>query len=585
MSIQNNFPAIKPTLLLDFANTKALDSRITYTRATTATYYDGKTTALAEQNLLLRSQEFDDGNWSKANATIVANATVAPDGTTTAEKIYPSSTGVNRFIFQATTLTSGIYTWSIRAKAAEKNIVYIDLTGAGTTHAFFNLSTGAVGTVAAGYTATITNLGNGWYQCTATNNTAAAYNFGGVYGVADLDGLTTVVANGTDGIFIWGGQVERRSSVTAYTPTTTAPITNYIPVLLTALSGVARFDHNPTTGESLGLLIEEQRTNLNTYSEQFDNGVWAKANTTIQPNVIIAPDGTLTGDKMVGNTDFTFHYGARSVSYSAGTYTYSIYAKAGEYTTCFINMPNDGLLSTFNLSTGTVISAASGVTASIIPVGNGWYRIICTYTLTTTAFISAFFGLQTGSFAGNGFAGIYIWGSQLEQGSFATSYTPTVASQVTRAADAASMTGANFSSWFNQSEGSFYYELDTLSSAVGNAYPFAIYAGATNYIFSYIGTSTAIRPIDTTGGGSSPTATVTYNSSGFKASGAYSSTFKGGYVGNIASSTGVPVLTQTATFINVGTFSTNNGVLNGHIKKLTYYPIRCTNTQLQALTS
>jgi hypothetical protein len=161
----------------------------------------------ARVNLLTKTEQFNDGGWTKSNVTVVANATTAPDGTTTADKIYPSSTGINRFVFQATTLTSGIYTWSIRAKAAEKNIAYIDFTGAGTTQAFFNLSTGTIGSVAAGYTATITNLGDGWYECAGTNNTAAAYNFGGVYGVADLNGLTTVTANGTDGIFIWGGDI------------------------------------------------------------------------------------------------------------------------------------------------------------------------------------------------------------------------------------------------------------------------------------------------------------------------------------------------------------------------------------------
>jgi hypothetical protein len=58
MAIASLYPTIKPSLNLDFANTKLLDSRITFTRSTTATYYDGVTTAVAEQNLLLRSQDY-----------------------------------------------------------------------------------------------------------------------------------------------------------------------------------------------------------------------------------------------------------------------------------------------------------------------------------------------------------------------------------------------------------------------------------------------------------------------------------------------------------------------------------------------
>ena len=176
-------------------------------------------TLSARYNLLTKTEQFDNAVWTKANVTIVANAAVAPDGTTTADKIYPNTTGTNRFIYQALSLASGLYKWSFRAKAAEKTIAYIDFTGAGTTQAFFNLTTGAVGTVAAGYAATITSLGDGWYECSGTNNTASTYSFGGVYGVADANGSTTVTANGTDGIYIWGADLRPANQATGLIPT------------------------------------------------------------------------------------------------------------------------------------------------------------------------------------------------------------------------------------------------------------------------------------------------------------------------------------------------------------------------------
>jgi hypothetical protein len=160
-------------------------------------------------NLLTYSEQFDNAAWTKATGVAIsANAGAAPDGSNTADKLYASSSGSNRFLYQTLTLASGLYRWSLRAKAAEKSIVYIDLTGAGTTQVFFNLSTGLVGTVAAGYTASDpVSLGNGWYECSVTNNSSAAYSFGGVYGVADANGSTAVTANGTDGVYIWGADL------------------------------------------------------------------------------------------------------------------------------------------------------------------------------------------------------------------------------------------------------------------------------------------------------------------------------------------------------------------------------------------
>jgi hypothetical protein len=109
-----------------------------------------------------------------------------------------------------------VYTRSVYAKAQNKSIVYIDATGAGTVAAYFNLSSGTVGTVPAGYTATITAVGSGWYRCTMTNSTAAIPSFSGIYGVADADGSTTVTANGTDGIYLWGADFRTGSSAGTY---------------------------------------------------------------------------------------------------------------------------------------------------------------------------------------------------------------------------------------------------------------------------------------------------------------------------------------------------------------------------------
>jgi len=170
----------------------------------------------ARYNLLTYSEQFNNSTWSKGNVTVSANAAAAPDGTTTADLLYPSSSGTFRWTYQALSSASAVYTRSVYAKAQNKSIVYIDPTGAGTVFAYFNLSSGTVGTVSAGYTATITAVGSGWYRCTMTNSTATTFSFSGVYGVADADGSPTVTANGTDGIYIWGGQFVYGSSAGTY---------------------------------------------------------------------------------------------------------------------------------------------------------------------------------------------------------------------------------------------------------------------------------------------------------------------------------------------------------------------------------
>jgi hypothetical protein len=268
MAIQSNFPAIKPSLNLDFANTEALDPRITFTRASTATYYDGVTTAKAEENLLLRSQDYS-ATWTVTNLTPVTGKT-APDTTSTATEF--TATAANAVLTQGFTAIAGSYTFSVFLRR---------VTGSGDIQIAADNGTWT--------TKVITGT---WARYDVTQTVAAGSKTAGVRVVTD-----------TDAIEVWGAQLEQRDAVTSYTATTTQPITNYIPVLLTAATNAPRFDHNPTTGESLGLLIEEQRTNLLfPYSEEFDNAAWSKTRSSITSNTIVAPDGTLTGDKLVEDT-------------------------------------------------------------------------------------------------------------------------------------------------------------------------------------------------------------------------------------------------------------------------------------------
>lgn len=224
-----------------------------------------------------------------------------------------------------------------------------------------------------------------------------------------------------------------------------------------------RLDYDPATLVPKGLLIEEQRTNLLTYSEQFDNAAWGKINSSISINAIVSPDGTTNADKLIENTTSGTHDVRRTVTASASTaYTQTIFVKAGERTKGQIQMfgNSGGSTVVFDLSAGTSTATGSyggwsSASTTITNCGNGWYKI--TNTATTNAGLTALVyaclltdAAGSGVYTGDDTSGFYIWGAQVEAGAFATSYIPTVASQVTRTADTAIMTT---SGWYNQAGG------------------------------------------------------------------------------------------------------------------------------------
>ena len=616
MTIQANFPAIKPALLLDFQNTKQLDSRITYTRASTATFYNGVTTAMAEQNLVLQSQTFDNASWVKSATTVTANTTVAPDGTTTAETLAEDTATSAHFTYQTGlgVVGSKTYSFSVYGKNISGQYLNLSVFNVNNTTSYgaaiFDLSTGAVsssGASGTGYSVVSTNVtsvGSGWYRCelVMTTGTSADVMWAtiamansttlGSYGITSYTGTSRSIA-------IWGAQLENRSAISAYTATTTQAITNYIPVLQTAASGVARFDNNPTTGESLGLLIEESRTNLATYSSDLSNAAWSKVQTTVTSDTVVAPDGTLIGDKLVESTSTSTHYliSASSVSVTSGTaYTISLYAKASGRNFVVIEMNSAalGAYAWFDLANGVVgTTGGSPSSTSITSVGNGWYRLTISKTATssTTSLITIYTASvdNATSYTGNGFSGVFLWGIQYEAGAFATSYIPTVASQVTRAADAASMTGTNFSTWFNQGQGSFIINAaraavqdSTGSGGYGrilgndaNNNSFLEYEPVTNVLsVSGVGAYRFTVPSLSTAASVFNNMAVAYDSSGISVT-----------ANNAAVQVNSSARMRTSDRLNI--FGTGSGAYSssGWVKKIAYYPIKVTSTNMQALTS
>lgn len=606
---------LEPTLDLPFALTKQLDPRITFTRASTATYY-GTQTAKAEENLVTYSQDFNQ--WTKVRVTFTGDTTAAPDGTTTADTITNTATTGTHEVDASvgSVIVSGLtYTISVFAKKNTNDFFQITTFNASNTlgigRANFNLATGVVGTVDGG-TSTITSVGNGWYRCTYTV-TASASGSVNIYAVIVTSSTAarfeSYTGLGTESIYLWGAQLEQRSAATAYTATTTQSITNYIPQLLTAASGVARFDHNPTTFESLGLLIEESRTNLLTYSEQFDNAAWNKNASTVSANTIVSPDGAVDGDKLVEDTSTNGHYVFQNISgaSSGAVYGVSIYLKAAERSFAIVRTEGSWGVNgvTVNLSSGVASSATGTVTGiSSFSVGNGWWRVSFAFTAAATSGAISVLTSTDGvyanrNYAGNGYSGIYIWGAQLEAGAFATSYIPTTTASVTRAADAASMTGTNFSSWYNQGEGALYVEAQTVNLAANRGI-FAIgdsslAFGAANTIYSVFesGLSGRISQVALVGGLSqvasmSPVYTQAANTATKMAQG-YKVNDYAITVNAVNPAVDPFALVPAVSSMSIGSLNSgwlNGGnFLNGTIKQITYFPKRLPDAELQEMTA
>lgn len=346
-----------------------------------------------------------------------------------------------------------------------------------------------------------------------------------------------------------------------------------------ASADTQRIDYSTGTA---GLLVEESRTNLLAYSEDFSDASWLKFDATITSNAIVAPDGNLTADKFVATTGTTVHRVYRSAG-SAAAHTLSAFLKAGEYTWAVLRI--EGVNTFFNLSAGTIGTNGAGNTASITSVGNGWYK--CSITRTIIGATASVIGLATAdntdSFTGDDASGIYIWGAQLEAGAFPTSYIPTEATAVTRNADVATMTGTNFSDWFNASEGAIVCTYDTAMPS-GTGYAYGISNGLLSaFIGGNITTGNAgVRVDNTTNQVNLLVAPYTVNTQIKTCLGYKANSFAG--AGN-----GLAVLTDTAGTIptvdrmHIGSL---NGVvhINGHIAKLAYYPQRIINAEVQAFS-
>ena len=170
-------------------------------------------------------------------------------------------------------------------------------------------------------------------------------------------------------------------------------------------------------------LIEKVRTNLATYSEQFNNAAWSKQEITVTANAAVAPDGTQSADKLIPTAVTSTHQITSATLTTLTQCAFSVFAKADGYNTITIldlSVASNG--ATFNVATGTVSTISGTATASIVPYGNGWYRCIVVANTTGVRF---YVPTSASNFTGDGTSGVLLWGAQVEAGDIATDYIAT----------------------------------------------------------------------------------------------------------------------------------------------------------------
>ena len=200
----------------------------------------------ASTNFLTYSEDFSNGVWA-SNNSLTTNQAVAPDGTTTADLMYPTSTGSWSLRYQqnptgTTANTTGYtYTISVFAKASGKSWLFLGDDNSTTRGVWFNVSTGVIGTRGSGMlNGRIEPEGNGWYRCQVTYITAGVVR--NLMAITDADNSASVTASGSNGILIWGAQLEERFTATSYIPTTTSLVTRAADIVGPYSTGIYRLE-------------------------------------------------------------------------------------------------------------------------------------------------------------------------------------------------------------------------------------------------------------------------------------------------------------------------------------------------------
>ena len=456
------------------------DGDFTFSRSTAATRVNASGNIEKEtQNLLLQSNGFSTSPFTTSN-TSVTGGQAGYDGTNNAWSL--TSNGTNGFenLHQIISF-SGVYTISVYAKQGSNDYLTIRTLG-DDLRVQFKLDDGTHSTTFGSPIDTfMEDAGGGWYRCGFTANFSSATY---VLFYPQIIGITTAGS-----IYIQDAQLEQglvaRNVITTTTTAIYGGITDNVP----------RLDY--TDSSCPALLLEPQRTNVVENSEYHSGSTYGNNDVSTTDNEAISPEGVQNAAKIVLDSGTNISNGGHFLSFSSTggtTYTISVFAKAGEYryfTFTYGSSSAGG--GHFDLQEGTLLgtitsAAYSNITASIEDYGNGWYRLVV--SLRDNASVGArFMSMKPSpsasvpsnnnySSTGDGTSGAYIYGFQLEEASYATSYIPTYGSAVTRAYENQDATGLS-TSVFNNDDLTLFYDFDyNANGREGSTTAYRIFSGS-----------------------------------------------------------------------------------------------------------
>ena len=350
----------------------------------------------------------------------------------------------------------------------------------------------------------------------------------------------------------------------------------------TVASGVSRLNYPMIDGVVNGCpshLLEPLRSNIIPYSESFSNAAWIKGNSTINPNQVISPDGTLNADLMVTSAAGG---GVSDGIGGSGNYSFSVFVKYKDIQ--FIRLRSTSSYAWFDIENGSVGTTISALDAKIENYGNGWYR--CTLVGNNTNTIVQVTCTERNA-TNVGFGSVYLWGVQFEAGSYETSYIKSNSGgTVTRSAETAN--GSGDAATFNSEQGVLMAEMADINSDSTKMITIND-GGQTNELRIDFRTNNEIQTVFTVGGNpQSIISTTSYNTSEInKIAFKYKENDFALWVNGIEVDTDNSGSTTTTNNFNILEFERGSGLFQfyGSTKQLQYFDSALTDVELETLTS
>ena len=489
--------SIRPALNLDFANSKQLDSRITFYRNSIATYYDSEgTLRYATQNeprfdhnpatgeskglLIEEPRDFlntnsitiNGGYWSFSNASASVKQALAPDGTYSADGLVSNTVNDGHGILKSfVPIANTYYTLTAYFKRGANRyaqIAWYYNEAAGSSNyptAYFDLDNGTFNhSSGINRGTTMTDVGNGWYRCSVTVLTDSTPSSSYFYATSTASGSAAAyVGTGAIDTYFWGLQIEIGDNPSSFTPSdthfasrsTTATYQDEFGTLKTAPVNAERYSHrwDGQNWVETGLLLEKAIVQIAPDTESIGNPYYRSSYTresirTTLPTGSIGPCVKMVmnnGGSASAATALGYYLGAMPRTQNTA-YNTSVFAKA---------LDEDGFRIRDGLSTGAFLDVnlttgaiTNNATSTFLDVkaekyAHGWWRISFTYLYTGSTSTGSWLAFRSSN-NGNGTKGYAIWGFQITTDGLA-SYIPNVStsySAVTQAADV--FTGSNY---------------------------------------------------------------------------------------------------------------------------------------------